>query len=174
MHRETTTSIRSEAGMGDMFKVKVGLYQGSVFSPLLFIMLMYVISEKVKMVLPYSMLFADGIVVCSNTMEGLMESLDKWCKALEKRDLKISRQKMQYMKCKNSDIEDKVGQLRLGAEVLEQVTEFKYLGSAVQEDGGMKNKISNRIQSGWRNWRKCSGVLCGRKIPVKLKGKVYN
>ena len=79
------------------------------------------------------------------------------------------------MKCKNSDIEDdEVGQLRLGAEVLEQVTEFKYLGSVVQEDGGMKNEInSNRIQSGWRNWRKCSGVLCDRKIPVKLKGKVY-
>ena len=77
------------------------------------------------------------------------------------------------MKCKNSDIEDEVGQLRLGVEVLEQVTEFKYLGPMVQEDGGMKNEISSRIQSGWRNWRKCSGVLCDRKIPVKLKGKVY-
>ena len=57
--------------------------------------------------------------------------------------------------------------------MLEQVKVFKYLGSVVQEDGGMKNEISNRIQSGWRNWRKCSGVLCDRKIPVKLKGKVY-
>ena len=37
----------------------------------------------------------------------------------------------------------------------------------------MKNEISNRIQSGWRNWRKCSGVLCDRKIPLKLKRKVY-
>ena len=85
----------------------------------------------------------------------------------KKRGLKISRQKTQYMKCKNSDIEDEVGQLRLGPEVLEQVTEFKYLGSVVQADGGMKNEISNRIQSGWRNWRKCSGVLCDRKIPLK-------
>ena len=90
-----------------------------------------------------------------------MESLDKWCEALEKRGLKISGQKLQYMKCKNSDIaEDEVGQLRLGAEVPKQVTEFKYLGSVVQEDGEMKNEISNKIQSGSRNWRKCSGVLC--------------
>ena len=50
---------------------------------------------------------------------------------------------------------------------------YKYLGFVVQEDGEMKNEISNRIQSGWRNWRKCSGVLNDRKIPVKLKGKVY-
>ena len=85
MYRETTTSIRSEAGMGDKFKVKVGLHQGSALSPLLFITLMDVISEKVKMVPPNSMLFADDIVLCNNTMEGLMESLDKWCEALEKR-----------------------------------------------------------------------------------------
>ena len=25
----------------------------------------------------------------------------------------------------------------------------------------------------WRNWKKCSGVLCDRRMPVKLKGKVY-
>ena len=104
---------------------------------------MDVISEKVKIVPSYSMLFADDIVLCNNTMEGLMESLEKWYEALEKRVLKISRQNMQYMKCKNSDIEDEVGQLRLGAEVLEPVTEVKYLGSVVQEDGGMKNKVSN-------------------------------
>ena len=25
----------------------------------------------------------------------------------------------------------------------------------------------------WRNWRRCSGVLCDRKMTVNLKGKVY-
>ena len=75
-YRETTILIRSEARMGDMFKVKVGLHQGSALSPLLFIMLMNIVSEKVKMIPPYNM-FADDIVLCNNTMEGLMESLDK-------------------------------------------------------------------------------------------------
>ncbi len=174
MYSESTTSIRSEAGMGNKFKVKVGLHQGSALSPLLFITLLDVISEKVKMVPPFGMLFADDIVLCNNTMEGLTKHLDDWCEALEKRGLKVSRQKTQYMKCKNGIIEDdEVGQLRLGTEVLEQVKEFKYLGSVVQEDGEMKNEISNRIQSGWRNWRKCSGVLCDRKMPEKLKGKIY-
>ena len=68
MYRKTT-SIRSEARIGDMFKVKVGLYQGSVLS-------LDIISEKVKIVLPYSMLFVDNIVLYNNAMEGLMESLD--------------------------------------------------------------------------------------------------
>jgi hypothetical protein len=30
-----------------------------------------------------------------------------------------------------------------------------------------------RIQCGWNNWRKISGVLCDRNVPVELKGKVY-
>ena len=32
---------------------------------------------------------------------------------------------------------------------------------------------SIRSETGMENWRMCSGVLCDRKIPVKLKAKVY-
>ena len=37
----------------------------------------------------------------------------------------------------------------------------------------MKTEISQRVSSAWRNWKRCSGVLCDRRMPVKLKGKVY-
>ena len=29
------------------------------------------------------------------------------------------------------------------------------------------------MSAAWRNWKRCSGVLCDRRMPVKLKGKVY-
>ena len=32
----------------------------------------------------------------------------------------------------------------------------------------MRNKGAGRM-----NWKKCSGVLCDKRMPVKLKGKVY-
>ena len=50
---------------------------------------------------------------------------------------------------------------------------FKYLGSSVEETGGMTIEISQRVSAAWRNWKRCSGVLCDRRMPVKLKGKVY-
>ncbi|XP_037787435.1 uncharacterized protein LOC119582994 [Penaeus monodon] len=43
----------------------------------------------------------------------------------------------------------------------------------VEEDGSMGREIKHRIQCGWNNWRKVSGVICDKRVPVKLKGKVH-
>ena len=61
---------------------------------------------------------------------------------------------------------------KLGEE-LERVTHFKYLGASMEAEGGMETEIPKRVGTGWRNCKKCCGVLCDRRIPVKLKGKVY-
>ena len=29
----------------------------------------------------------------------------------------------------------------------------------------------HKAGTGWINWKKCSGVLCDRRMPAKLKGK---
>ena len=50
---------------------------------------------------------------------------------------------------------------------------FKYLGSTITSDGSEEREVTRRIQVGWKNWREVSGVLCDRRMPVKLKGKIY-
>ena len=50
---------------------------------------------------------------------------------------------------------------------------FKYIGSSVEETGSMATEITQRVSAAWRNWKRCSGVMCDRRMPVKLKGKVY-
>ncbi|XP_037789460.1 uncharacterized protein LOC119584914 [Penaeus monodon] len=42
-----------------------------------------------------------------------------------------------------------------------------------EEDGSMVKEIKHRIQCGWNNWRKVSGMISDKRVPVKLKGKVY-
>ena len=38
---------------------------------------------------------------------------------------------------------------------------------------GANKEVSKRTQCGWNNWRKMSGVLCDRRIPSHVKGKIH-
>ena len=55
-----------------------------------------------------------------------------------------------------------------------RVKEFKYLGSMVQESGGCEREIKKRVQAGWNGWRRVSGVICDRRLPARVKRKVYS
>ena len=55
-----------------------------------------------------------------------------------------------------------------------RVKEFKYLGSMVQESGSYKREVKKRVQAGWNGWRKVSRVICNRRLPARVKGKVYS
>lgn len=44
-YKAAETAVRIEDGNGEWFKFRVGLHQGSARSPLLFIIVMYVISR---------------------------------------------------------------------------------------------------------------------------------
>ena len=44
----------------------------------------------------------------------------------------------------------------------------------MQESGGCKREIKKRVQAGWNGWRKVSGVICDRRLPARVKEKVYS
>ena len=43
----------------------------------------------------------------------------------------------------------------------------------MSENGELDAEMTHRIQSGWRNWKRVSGILCDRRINWRVKGKVY-
>ncbi|KAK3556381.1 hypothetical protein QTP70_007999 [Hemibagrus guttatus] len=128
------------------------------------------LSEEVRQESPWTMMFADDIVICSESREQVEENLERWRFALEGRGMKVSRSKTEYM-CVNE--REGSGTVRLQGEEVKKVQEFKYLGSTVQSNGECGKEVKKQVQAGWNGWRKVSGVLCDRKISARIKGKVY-
>ncbi|KAK3507128.1 hypothetical protein QTP70_007960 [Hemibagrus guttatus] len=160
MYERSRTVVRCAVGQTEEFKVEVGLHQGSALSPFLFAIVMDQLSEEVRQESPWTMMFADDIVICSESREQVEENLERWRFALERRGMKVSRSKTEYM-CVNE--REGSGTVRLQGEEVKKVQEFKYLGSTVQSNGECGKEVKKRVQAGWNGWRKVS----------RIKGKVY-
>ncbi|KAK3562020.1 hypothetical protein QTP86_024802, partial [Hemibagrus guttatus] len=91
MYERSRTVVRCAVGQTEEFKVEVGLHQGSALSPFLFAIVMDQLSEEVRQESPWTMMFADDIVICSESREQVEENLERWRFALERRGMKVSR-----------------------------------------------------------------------------------
>ena len=40
-------------------------------------------------------------------------------------------------------------------------------------EGGSTTYCKNRVRLPWNKWREVTGVICDKKVPVKLKHKIY-
>ena len=85
--------------------------------------------------------------------------------------MKVSRSKREYL-CINGGNDDEI--VKMDNTKVPRVKEFKYLGSTVRESGNCERKVKKRVQAGWKGWRKVLGVTCDRRLPTRVKGKVYS
>ena len=171
MYEGNETVVRCAVGTTKSFKVKVGLHQGSTLSPFLFAVIMDRLTDEVRREPPWTMLFADDIVICEETREEVERRLESWKYASEKKGMKVSRSKTEYL-CINGGNDDET--VKMEDAKVPRVKEFKYSESTVQESGGYEREVKKRVQAGWNGWRRVSRVICDRRLPARVKGKVYS
>ena len=63
--------------------------------------------------------------------------------------------------------------VKLKSEPLPSVNSFNYLGSVIYGSGGCGKDVDGRIKVAWSRWRDLSGVTYDKKVPMKLKSKLY-
>ena len=129
------------------------------------------LTDEVRREPPWTMLFADDIVICEETRDEVKQRLESWMYALERKGMKVSRSTTEYL-CMNGGNDDKT--VKMEDTKVPRLKEFKYLGSIVQKSGSCEREVKKRVQAGWNGWRKVSGVICERRLPARVKGKVYN
>ena len=127
-------------------------------------------TDDIREEAPWTMVFADDIVICSESKERVEEKLVSWRYALERRGIKVHRRKTEYMCVNERQVN---GTVTMQGEEVAKVEDFKYLGSTVQNNGECGREVKKRVQAGWNGWRRMSGVICDRRVPARMKGKMY-
>ena len=93
LYRGARSSVRIGDTYSEEFQVKVGVHQGSVLSPLLFITVLEVLSREFCTGCPWEFFYADDLVIMSKTLNELLEKLKTWKKGMEAKGLKQTWQK---------------------------------------------------------------------------------
>ena len=98
MYKSARTAVRTKQGRGKEFEVKVGVHQGSVLSPLLFVTVMDVLTQGVREGLPWELLYADDLVLVAQSLEELSERIVRWKESMEAKGLKVNVGKTKVMR----------------------------------------------------------------------------
>ena len=90
------------------------------------------ITKSIHEDIPWCMLFADDIVLISETKEGVNKKLELWRQTLKARGFRLSRSKTEYMECKfRKRKNNKQGVITLDDQQISVTECFKYLGSII-------------------------------------------
>ena len=160
-------------GKAKEIEIEVGLHQGSALSPLIFVIIIDVITEEIEEGTPWAMLFADDLELCDPDRDMVELRLERWRECMEKNGLKVSRVKTEHLQTTGDT--DPVRMKRyVETEIvnLPTVQSFKDLGSTIDRGGASKD-VENRVTKAWSKWRELSVVICDKKIPKKLKLLIY-
>ena len=81
----------------DPFPVKVDVHQGSVLSPLFFIIVLEPLSREFRTGLPWELLYVDDLVLMADSIEELEILFERWKSGMEQKGLQVNSGKVKVM-----------------------------------------------------------------------------
>ena len=99
MYANARSPICVGEGYSEEFEVKVGVHQGSVLSPLLFIIVLEALSREFRSGVPWEDLYANDLVIIAELLEECVRRLLTLKEAMEKKGLRVNAGKTKIMIC---------------------------------------------------------------------------
>ena len=142
MYANARSRVYVGEGYFEEFEVEVGVHQGSVLSPLFFIIVLVALSCEFCSGVPWEDLYADDLVIIAKSLEECVRRLLTWKEAMEEKGLRVNAGKTKIIICGT------------GLDLLKSSGEFPY---AVCRTGVGSNSI---FCNGCKHWmhKKCSGL----------------
>ena len=147
MYANVWSHVLVGEGYSEEFEVKVSVHQGSVLSPLLFIIVLKALPRKFLSGVPWEDLYADDLVIITDSLEECVRRLLTWKEAMEEKGQRVNAGKT--MICGT------------GLDLLQSSGKFP---CAIYCTGVGSNSIFCKICKHWVH-KKCSGLKCLTKDP---------
>ena len=146
-YEKTIARVVVGEGASEEFEVKIGLRQGSVLSPLLFIAVLDIISRKtvVKDATKKLLYTDDDLTLVANGKQELHETIEEWNGLCTRHGLKLNLEKTEVLHIGHQREELYI---ELEGKKLTQLNIFEYLGGAVCGDGKTEREVRRRVPAG--------------------------
>ena len=97
LYKGCKTAVSVDGELSSSFSVKVGVHQGSALSPLLFIMVMDVLTEDVRDGSLMELLYTGDLVLSGESLNEVMDKYGRWKNAVEGKGLRVNVDKTKGM-----------------------------------------------------------------------------
>ena len=97
MYTDVKSHDRVNGQYSKEFGVGVGVHQGSVLSPLLFILVLEALSRQFRTDMPLELLYADDLAVKADSLEECIARLKVWKEGMERKGLRVNMKKTKLM-----------------------------------------------------------------------------
>ena len=197
-YQGASACVKIEGELSDNFCIKTGVRQGCVMSPWLFNVYMDGVIREMKaksggvgakmledgnewwMI---TSLFADDTVLFAESEKELQRVVNEFYNVCTRRNLKVNCDKSKVMVFERRKMEViefdtqyriRVGneegcKVTIGGKCLEEVNEFKYLGTVLCKHGSMEGEIKERAVKGRQVVGSLSRIMRGRNVSVDVK-----
>ena len=104
------------------------------------------------------LLFADDTVVVANSERKLCQLVTEFGRVCERRKLQVNVGKSKVMRCTRNEVGARLNAM-LNEEALEEVDQFKYLGSVIAAISGVEADMHHRVNEGCKVLGALKGLM---------------
>ena len=180
MYCDNQCSVKHGGQLSEWFRVKSGVRQGCVISPMLFLVVIDWVMKTATSDKPRGITwntfdrvededFADDIALLSHTHKDMQEKTTRIEESAKLVGLKVNHSKTKIMRI-NAKKNDHI---TVNGQTLENVSEFAYLGSVLTEDKDIEKEVKTRIALASAAFQRMRPIWKSSTFSMQTKLRLY-